>query len=228
MPEFIDLFYNKGLRASDVAFYFGVAVSSIGDFRSRHNLPPRGVIIPIPRPMADTHPFRNGFHKGKSPHNKKLPDFFICKECECSFKNITGHKRVFCSRECYKQNKKKTLSPTAFKPKEKHRFWIKDRTLVTYQKSFTVRERKEIYERDKCCVKCGIGGTLSRNGLQVDHVIAICMGGENVISNGQILCRECHRIKTANDIKTKNKLLDMRMKLSDFIENNNRAALTYG
>lgn len=230
--EFETLFYKQGLRNSDIASHFGVTVSAIGSYRHRNNLPPRGVVIPISRTMADTHPFRNGFHKGKPAHNKSLPDFFVCKKCGVDFKNITGHQRVFCSKKCYNDAKRNgDYSGGLYKPKELHRNWIKDRSVIINRRrdgtSFTRLQKKFIYERDKCCKNCGKDGKLGAYELQVDHIIAICLGGEHTLENGQILCQKCHVSKTKKDIRIKNKLLDMRMKLSDFFEVTNRAALRY-
>ncbi len=40
--EFIKLFYTDNLPNKKIAIYFGVKVSAVGNFRKRHNLPPRG------------------------------------------------------------------------------------------------------------------------------------------------------------------------------------------
>ena len=38
--------------------------------------------------------------KGRIPHNKKHPDFWVCKQCGIKFKNKTGHVMKYCSRKC--------------------------------------------------------------------------------------------------------------------------------
>lgn len=44
----------------------------------------------------------------------------------------------------------------------------------------------------KTCNYCG------DIGLEVDHVIELAAGGENSIENLQVLCKNCHKIKTSN------------------------------
>ena len=36
--------------------------------------------------------------------------------------------------------------------------------------------------------------------LEIDHILAVCNGGDNDVSNLQCLCKGCHRIKTNNDL----------------------------
>jgi 5-methylcytosine-specific restriction endonuclease McrA len=43
----------------------------------------------------------------------------------------------------------------------------------------------------KTCNYCG------EPGNEVDHVIELDAGGDNSIENLQVLCRECHKVKTA-------------------------------
>ena len=43
----------------------------------------------------------------------------------------------------------------------------------------------------KTCNYCG------DVGLEVDHVIELAAGGENSIENLQVLCKNCHKIKTS-------------------------------
>lgn len=39
------------------------------------------------------------------------------------------------------------------------------------------------------------------DGFELDHVIPLYIGGEDIESNCQILCSECHRNKTKSDLK---------------------------
>jgi len=41
---------------------------------------------------------------------------------------------------------------------------------------------------------------LSPQGLEIDHIIAVCLGGTNDEDNLRCLCRECHRKKTNKDL----------------------------
>lgn len=43
----------------------------------------------------------------------------------------------------------------------------------------------------KTCNYCG------EIGQEVDHVIELAAGGDNTIENLQVLCKPCHKVKTA-------------------------------
>lgn len=59
-----------------------------------------------------------------------------------------------------------------------------------------VEQRERIRERDGyCCKHCGIA---VKTG-EVDHIKPLEHGGSNADANLQLLCRECHIKKTAND-----------------------------
>ncbi len=59
LQEFKILFYKKQMTLNDIAEKFGVAISSIGSFRHRHNLPPRGW-------SNGRHPFLGKHHSDKT------------------------------------------------------------------------------------------------------------------------------------------------------------------
>jgi CRISPR/Cas system Type II protein with McrA/HNH and RuvC-like nuclease domain len=48
----------------------------------------------------------------------------------------------------------------------------------------------------KCACGCGMVMNLERDEIDVDHVVPLIDGGENVESNLQLLLREHHRTKT--------------------------------
>ena len=48
--------------------------------------------------------------------------------------------------------------------------------------------RKYIYERDKVCQKCG-----SNWDLEIDHILAMALGGKTEINNLRLLCRNCNQ-----------------------------------
>lgn len=50
--------------------------------------------------------------------------------------------------------------------------------------------RKEIMERDRCCVNCG-----SHDDLEIDHIVPVSKGGSSDIDNLQLLCKACNRKK---------------------------------
>ena len=43
---------------------------------------------------------------------------------------------------------------------------------------------------------------------QVDHIVPVYKGGTNEMSNLWLLCKDCHRAKTALDIKNRSKWLN--------------------
>ena len=61
--------------------------------------------------------------------------------------------------------------------------------------NFTVEERKNIYVSEgKICKKCK--KELTEKNYQIDHIIPLACGGDNELSNLQILCKHCHFEKT--------------------------------
>ncbi|MGP9018899.1 HNH endonuclease [Streptomyces sp. BR1] len=42
-------------------------------------------------------------------------------------------------------------------------------------------------------------GTFPADGVDVDHVRPLSLGGEDVDSNVQVLCHECHQLKTSTE-----------------------------
>lgn len=48
--------------------------------------------------------------------------------------------------------------------------------------------RKHVYERDKVCQKCG-----SSWDLEIDHIIAVALGGKTELENLRLLCRNCNQ-----------------------------------
>lgn len=60
-----------------------------------------------------------------------------------------------------------------------------------------------------CCQQCGrkVGGALR---AQFDHVVPLCLGGENKESNIALVCHECHLGKTKLDVKLKAKVARVR------------------
>ena len=51
--------------------------------------------------------------------------------------------------------------------------------------------RRELKRDGGACVKCG-----ARERLQVDHIVALRDGGNDVRSNLQVLCQPCHAAKS--------------------------------
>lgn len=84
--------------------------------------------------------------------------------------------------------------PPRVGPGPEHPGFINDRSLVKTRGGhyFTPATMRAI--RMRCngnCVRCG-----SSSELKYDHIIPIFRGGGAEASNGQLLCRDCHRFKT--------------------------------
>lgn len=66
--------------------------------------------------------------------------------------------------------------------------------------NFTRKQRAEIALRaGGCCEKCK--ARLKTGEGDADHVLPVELGGESDVSNGEWLCRPCHKSKTADDIR---------------------------
>lgn len=50
------------------------------------------------------------------------------------------------------------------------------------------------------CARCG--SLVLADLVDVDHVQPLALGGEDTDGNVQVLCRECHQLKTATEFGT--------------------------
>lgn len=67
------------------------------------------------------------------------------------------------------------------------------------RRNVTPRMKKEVGARAKWkCERCET--TVSAN-FEIDHIIPLYHAGSNNLDNLQILCPECHRTKTAEDMR---------------------------
>lgn len=65
---------------------------------------------------------------------------------------------------------------------------------------FSRKTRLSIISRaDGKCEKCS--AALKVGEGEVDHILPDALGGEPTIANGMLLCRVCHKAKTADDIR---------------------------
>ena len=58
------------------------------------------------------------------------------------------------------------------------------------------RKRRVRERAGGACQHCG-----KRARLEIDHVVAVCLGGDHEDSNLQALCHECHQTKTKSDMR---------------------------
>jgi len=75
--------------------------------------------------------------------------------------------------------------------------------------NFTRKQCREIAERANGRCEC-CDAVLKLGEGDADHIIAVELGGESVIENGQWLCRPCHKEKTAKDIRVIRKVQRIR------------------
>lgn len=61
--------------------------------------------------------------------------------------------------------------------------------------------RKRLMMANPLCVACVEKGKVVE-GTEADHILALVNGGTNDDDNYQLLCSECHREKTAQDLGT--------------------------
>lgn len=65
---------------------------------------------------------------------------------------------------------------------------------------FNRKTRAAIVERaNGRCEKCT--AVLKVSEGEVDHILPCALGGQPTIANGRLLCRVCHREKTAGDVR---------------------------
>lgn len=68
------------------------------------------------------------------------------------------------------------------------------------RREFPRKIRRQIIERaDGKCEECT--AALKTGEGEVDHILPSELGGEPVAENGQLLCRQCHKEKTARDVR---------------------------
>jgi 5-methylcytosine-specific restriction protein A len=70
------------------------------------------------------------------------------------------------------------------------------------RQEFSRKVRRQAIERanGKCESKT-CGAVLKRGEAEVDHILPCELGGEPVLTNAQVLCKICHKAKTAADVR---------------------------
>ena len=66
-----------------------------------------------------------------------------------------------------------------------------------------------------CCQNCGIRVGY---GGEVDHAIALILGGHNAEHNLRFLCRNCHAAKTKSDLAAKSCAAKTQIRMAGFKE----------
>ncbi len=83
------------------------------------------------------------------------------------------------------------------------RMCAKRRELTTDPEAYAARVEL-LHTMHEPCTKCKTSYLISH---QIDHIIALCLGGTDEWSNLQPLCVKCHRKKSGEDIR---KLMEKR------------------
>lgn len=114
---------------------------------------------------------------------------------------------AICKKECFYSNQGKPMSvrriqqivleyvPDYFECRRKP---------MTQKKKLRTEEtaiKKQILQYSpRKCAKCG----KETDKLAIDHILPVCIGGDNSPENLQLLCTECHKIKTDYERKILN------------------------
>lgn len=63
--------------------------------------------------------------------------------------------------------------------------------------------RVEAFRDETSCIDCGLAWIDGPRGVghEIDHILALSLGGTNQRSNLQVLCYECHKTKTRFDMQ---------------------------
>jgi len=80
------------------------------------------------------------------------------------------------------------------------RNWTKQNHLRLSKKfgnkfTLTLKEIREIFNRDKICVYCG-----GNERLELDHIISLVKRGDSIFENFVIACRQCNSSKSDKDV----------------------------
>jgi hypothetical protein len=66
---------------------------------------------------------------------------------------------------------------------------------------FSRKTRKAITDRAAGkCERCQ--SVLKKSEGEIDHILPCALGGEPTVANGRLLCRTCHKEKTADDVRS--------------------------
>lgn len=70
------------------------------------------------------------------------------------------------------------------------------------RREFSRKVRKQAIERaNGKCESKACGAVLKPREAEVDHILPCELGGEPILANAQVLCKTCHKAKTAQDVR---------------------------
>ena len=69
------------------------------------------------------------------------------------------------------------------------------------RRRLTPSQKAQILERQAWTCGCGCGADLTDKRIDFDHMLCLALGGSDVPENIQALLYECHKAKTALDVR---------------------------
>lgn len=131
-------------------------------------------------------------HDDTQKRDKKILEYVFLNGWSASYVHNLKDPCIICYSN---RNKGKPLSTTSIlRIVYQHIPELKDRKRVYIpsseekRKELNKRKREASIMKDKRCAFCG-----SVEGLELHHMIPICMGGDNSDFNLVYLCKECHK-----------------------------------
>lgn len=119
--------------------------------------------------------------------NRDQP-MLICIDCHCLVP-----RRYPLGNRCQKCHRRKRTQARLRRRARMHKNRNRRERTQRQSEGF-MRPRTWIKHQEPVCVMCGIRRTISE--LDVDHVKPLWAGGVNGPENYQVICKDCHRLKT--------------------------------
>lgn len=118
----------------------------------------------------------------------------ICIDCHCLVPR--HHPLQHRCEQCHQRKRRKSSRGKARKRAMDRRRTRRERRQAVHDESYR-KPRTWIKSQELVCAVCRRQLTLET--AEVDHIVPISLGGENHPRNYQILCHQCHEIKTLGD-----------------------------
>lgn len=94
---------------------------------------------------------------------------------------------------------------------ENHPNWKKDRSQIKGRRRkqfrFSILVERQVTKEQKG--RCNICSNIVYDIKNFDHIIPVCIGGSSNIDNCQLLCSDCHNIKTLQEQQVSNNFNDL-------------------
>lgn len=120
-----------------------------------------------------------------------------CVECGCSFSR-TSLGQVLCGLQCSRARHRRSASGRAAR-----RAWRAASKALLKARTVERFDPFDVFERDGWrCQICGVStpqrlrGSFKPNAPEIDHIVALSLGGEHSKANTQCACRRCNGAKS--------------------------------